>query len=257
MHSHQFDLQLFTRLRCEWLAILDARLRIIAAISFAFTTVVLKTIPAVSIAFGGALLIAWGYGLQLRYLAWRLFTLDSVLFVLIITLPFAIPGKTLWEGAGLHASFEGLQRAGLIVFKANTILVLLLSLISTLPPLIFGQALVQLRVSNQLVQLMLFTIGQIHLLEREYQRLRYAMLVRGFQLRTNRHTWHSLGWLLAMLLIRAMQRGRRLLAAMRCRGFRGQFYPLTTIHWRLHDSWGLVLWLVLLVSLIVLDRLLL
>ncbi|WP_238787528.1 energy-coupling factor transporter transmembrane component T family protein [Thiospirillum jenense] len=257
VHSHQFDLQLFTRPRCDWLAILDARLRIIAAISFAFTSVALHTITAVSLAFCIALMAAWGYGLQLRYLAWRLFTLDSVLFALVITLPFTTAGKTLWEGAGFHASFDGLHRAGLIVFKANAIMTALLSFLGTLAPFIFGQALARLGVPSRLVQLLLFTTGQIYLLEREYQRLRQAMLVRGFQLRTNRHTWHSLGWLLAMLLIRGVQRAQRLLAAMRCRGFHGQFYLLNITHWQLHDSWWLVLWLGLMAVLMVLDRLLL
>ena len=67
----------------------------------------------------------------------------------------------------------------------------------------------------------------IEVLDCEYRRLRTAMKARGFRLRCDLHTWRSVGYLFGMLLVRGIERAERILAAMRCRGFQGHFYPMT------------------------------
>jgi cobalt/nickel transport system permease protein len=79
------------------------------------------------------------------------------------------------------------------------------------------------------VHLFLFTVRYIAVLGREYQRLRTAMKARGFRMRCDLHTWRSIGYLFGMLLVRSLERSERILAAMRCRGFQGDFHPLTPV----------------------------
>ena len=49
---------------------------------------------------------------------------------------------------------------------------------------------------------------------------------RGFRPRMDWHTYRSYGYLVGMLLVRSLDRSQRVLAAMKCRGFRGRFYLL-------------------------------
>jgi cobalt/nickel transport system permease protein len=52
------------------------------------------------------------------------------------------------------------------------------------------------------------------------------MHARGFRLRSDRHSYHSIGNLLGMLLVRSFHRAQQIEAAMRCRGYQGHFYLL-------------------------------
>jgi cobalt/nickel transport system permease protein len=65
------------------------------------------------------------------------------------------------------------------------------------------------------------------------------MRARAFVAGSNRHTWRSLGWLLGMLLVRSLERSRRILAAMKCRGFSGRFYLVNPNVWHRRDTMGL------------------
>ena len=73
---------------------------------------------------------------------------------------------------------------------------------------------------------MMFTIRYIEVLREEYLRLRSAMKVRGFRPGTNWHTYRSFGYLVGMMLVRAIERSERILAAMKCRGFSGRMLLL-------------------------------
>jgi len=104
-----------------------------------------------------------------------------------------------------------------------------------------GHALLHLRVPDKLAHLFLFTIRYMDLVHHEYGRLRQAMRVRCFRPRANRHTYRSVGHLVGMLLVRSFDRSERVLAAMKCRGFRGRFYVLRHFALGLRDAaFGLV-----------------
>jgi cobalt/nickel transport system permease protein len=53
-----------------------------------------------------------------------------------------------------------------------------------------------------------------------------AMKIRGFRPRTDLHTYRTYSYLVGALLVRSFDRSTRILAAMKCRGFKGQFYIL-------------------------------
>ncbi|MCV6598747.1 MAG: energy-coupling factor transporter transmembrane protein EcfT, partial [Mangrovicoccus sp.] len=84
----------------------------------------------------------------------------------------------------------------------------------------------RLRCPETLVHLLMFTIRYIDVLRAEYLRLRAAMKVRGFRPGTNWHSYRSLGYLVGMMLVRAIERSERILGAMKCRGFSGQLLLL-------------------------------
>jgi cobalt/nickel transport system permease protein len=114
----------------------------------------------------------------------------------------------------------------MIALKANTILLLLTIFMTTIDNVSFGHALIHLRVPRKLVHIMLFSIRYLEVIGREWRKLTTAMKVRCFHARLNWHTLQSYGYLIGMLLVRSLDRSDRVYAAMKCRGFRGDFYIL-------------------------------
>lgn len=75
-----------------------------------------------------------------------------------------------------------------------------------------------------LVHLILFTVRYVDVLDQEQHRLRTAMKARGFRPTTSWHTYRSVGYLVGMMLVRALERSERIQKAMKCRGFSGRFH---------------------------------
>ena len=84
--------------------------------------------------------------------------------------------------------------------------------------------------------MLLFTYRYLYVFEQEFHRLVQAMKIRGFQPRTNLHTYRSYAYLAAMLLVRSYDRADRVFQAMLCRGFHGIFYSLRTFSWQRRDG---------------------
>jgi cobalt/nickel transport system permease protein len=205
---------------------LDPRSRVLAAFGFALAVVSLGHLAALGLALlmaaGCAVLARLGAAATLR----RLLALDGLMVVVLVMLPFTVPGAPVAAFAGLEATREGLHQAGAIMLKANAVALMMLALLGSMDPVVLGRTLARLGVSGKMVQLYLFTVRYLDRLHREYRRLRTAMRARAFVMRTDRHTWRALGYLFGMLLVRSLERSERILQAMRCRGFDGQFPSL-------------------------------
>jgi cobalt/nickel transport system permease protein len=233
----------------------DPRSLILALVLFALVTVSLQTLTAATIALVAALALAAAGGLPLHALLRRLALLEGFMVVLLATLPFTVPGEAWLTLGPLTATREGVSTAVLIALKANAVVLALLGLLGGLEPAVLGQALGRLGVPEKLVHLLLLTVRQIALLDKEQQRLRQAMRARAFVPRSDRHTWTSYGNLIGMLLVRSLERSRRIEAAMRCRGFQGRLYLLDSHRWHAFDTAWLLGLLPLLAGLLALDRL--
>jgi cobalt/nickel transport system permease protein len=220
-----------------WLADRDPRLRVLAALASALVAVSLTRPAALLLALAAALLLAVMAGVARPVLVRRLLALEGgLILALLLTLPFTVPGAALAHWGPLTASREGLTLALAILLKATAVALALMALVGTLEPVALGHALARLGVPERLVHLFLFTLRHIHALFGEYARLRQAMRARAFTPRSDRHTWNTLGWLVGMLLVRCLERARRTMAAMRCRGFRGRLYLLDDLAWSAADS---------------------
>jgi cobalt/nickel transport system permease protein len=205
---------------------LDPRTRLLAAIIFALVVVCLNSPAAVAVALGLAAGLAIAARLPLPETSRKLATLDGFMVMALITLPFTIPGEPCCTVAGMPASWQGVERAAVILLKGNAVVLAMLALVGTMDTVLLGRALARLGAPNKLVHLYAFTIRYLDVLHREYARLRTAMKARAFRLRSDRHTWRSIGWLFGMLMIRSIERAERITAAMRCRGFDGRLRPL-------------------------------
>lgn len=205
---------------------LDPRVRIVMSTVFAMIVVWGQDIGMLMTALAMAVVLAVSAQLSLAMTLRRILAMELFILAMLLTLPFTLPGETLFQWGPLVASEEGVQRALIIVLKANAVILVVLTLVGTLEVTTLGHALHHLRIPAKLVHLLLFTVRYISVLQREYQRLRLAMTARAFAPRSNWHTWRSYGYLVGMLLIRSLERSERIQSAMLCRGFHGHYYLL-------------------------------
>ena len=205
---------------------LDPRLRILAACLFAIVTVALTTLPALLAALAAALVLLALSGLPAARTLKRMAMMDGFILFMLALLPFTTPGDpiaTLW---GVSASWQGLGKAVEIALTANAAVLALLVLVGSMEPVALGHALHRLGAPERLVQLLMFTIRYIEVLREEYLRLRAAMKMRGFRPSASWHCYRSFGYLVGMMLVRAIERSERILAAMKCRGYSGRLLLL-------------------------------
>lgn len=215
---------------------LDPRSRILAAGAFSVATVALESLLLLLIPLGmaGAALLASGQ--RIRPTLARVVMMEGFIVVLLVLLPFTVPGPQAFTVLGWPASWAGIEQALGIALKANAIVLMLLSLVGSMDPTTLGHALARLRMPETLVHLLLFTVRYISVVDEEYRRQRRAMKARGFRPGTNLHTFRSFGYLIGMLLVRALERSERILKAMKCRGFTGRLPLLTRLQFHSRDA---------------------
>jgi cobalt/nickel transport system permease protein len=184
--------------------------------------VALSDLRALAAALGVSLVLMALSGAPAGRTLKRMAAMDGFILFMLATLPFTVPGAPMVTLFGLTASAEGLRLAAEIALTANAVVLALLSLLHGMDPGVLGHALHRLGAPAKLVHLLQFTARYIDVLEAEYRRLRAAMKARGFRPANARHTYRSFGYLVGMLLVRALERSERILDAMRCRGFDGR-----------------------------------
>ncbi|MCW8883684.1 MAG: cobalt ECF transporter T component CbiQ [Motiliproteus sp.] len=240
----------------QWLSQSDPRLRVILALLLALVTVNLSGLAILGFLLISALSLALSAGIPFSHLLKRLLAFEGFMLLVLLFVPFSIAGDSILQLGPFAASEQGLERAITIVLRANTVVIGLLALLGTMEPEVLGHSLAKLKLPEKLVHLFLLTIRYIGVLYDEYQRLRQAMRARAFVAGSNRHSWRSFGWLIGMLLVRSLQRSQRILGAMKCRGFHGQFYLLDNQRWQNRDSIFLTVAVTLLAIPLTLDTLL-
>lgn len=205
---------------------LDPRVRIVGTCLFGVTVVALSGLPALTAALAVSLIFLRLSRLPVAPTLRRMAMMDGFIFFMLALLPFTVPGDPIFTLWGLTASWQGLAQAVEIALTANAVILAVMTLVGTMEPVTLGHALYRLRCPETLVHLLMFTIRYIEVLREEYLRLRAAMKVRGFRPGTNWHTYRSFGYLVGMMLVRAIERSERILGAMKCRGFSGRILLL-------------------------------
>jgi len=228
----------------------DPRVRLVTALFVSVTVAICNHFFSVGIALLAALCLVGFVGLAIKQVVKRLVELNFFMLFLVAILPLSVAGTPLFEWGFFFYSREGLQKALLIAFKANTIMITITGLAATLEPAIFGKAMHLLGVPTKLVHIFLFMVRYLDLIGDEYQRLRNAMKLRAFQPSSDMHTLRSYGNLIGMVLVRSLERSDAILAAMKCRGFNGRFYSAVTFRFRFVDLWVSLLFFCLVVVII-------
>jgi cobalt/nickel transport system permease protein len=165
----------------------------------------------------------------------RLAIVNGFTLFLWLFLPFTTPGETIYSIGPFTIQREGVYQALLITLKSNSIILMALALLGTSQIFTLVHAMSHLWVPDKLVHLFFFCFRYIHVINDEYHRLINAMKMRGFKPKTNMRTYRAYSYLVGMLLIRSFNRSKRILQAMRCRGFKGKFYILHHYEMKRYD----------------------
>lgn len=176
-------------------------------------------------------------------------------FVLFIwlTVPATMPGDSVAAIGPLSWSREGVRLALSVTVKCNAILLAFLALVDGIGLARIGCALERLRVPAKLVFLFLFTCRYIHVIGEEWQRLRTAAELRCFVPRNSLHTYRTVGAMVGLSFVNAMDRSRRVYEAMLLRGFAGKFHTVAEMRSTRADVLFCALFFVALACLIGLD----
>jgi len=216
---------------------IDPRSRVVAAALFAIVVVGLYQFIALAVAVVLSMLVMVAARMPKGPTLKRMAAMDGFIVFMLAMLPFTVPGEAMFSLLGFPASWEGLWQALRIALKANAIVLMLMALVGTLESTTLGHALYRLRTPESLVHLLMFTVRYIDVLHQEYLRLRRAMKTRGFRPRNSLHTYKTIGYLVGMMLVRALERSERVLAAMKCRGFSGRIHIIDHMAFTRRDVW--------------------
>ncbi len=210
----------------SWVHHSDPRVKILATLIFAVVVALNYSLLASTLALTFPIVLVIAARLDLKKVLVRLAVVNGFVVFLWFFLPFTFPGKIVWSLGPLDIHREGILYSLLITLKSNAIVLMVIALLGTSPVFNLVHALSHMRVPGKIVHLFFFCFRYIHVIHEEYHRLVNAMKVRGFKPGTNMHTYRTYAYLVGMLLVMSFDRSQRILAAMKCRGFKGKFYIL-------------------------------
>ena len=234
---------------------LDPRVRVVSAVILALAPIACFTALPLAGFLGLLLLLTLWERIPIGVLFGRFRSLNAFMIMMALILPWSTPGTPLVTVWGLTYTMDGLLQVGIITLKANSVLLVITNLLSTMELVSLAHALEKLSVPKKLIHLFSFTLRYIVVLESEYVQLRRAMTMRSFRPGFNRHTLRTFGHLVGMLLVRAMDRAQRITQAMKCRGFSGKFYSIRHYAMKRHDFAFVSVCILVSVTLFGIDRL--
>ncbi len=210
----------------SWIGRTDPRARLVSAVAFSVVVAMADRFVVLGSALAVMLCATALSGVSLRVVIGRLLLLGGLLLPLILLLPLTTAGTSVLTIGPICPTREGLLLGATVALKANAIMLALLSLLGSMDATTLGHTLSHLHVPDKLTHLLLLTVRYLDVLHGEMLRLWSAMKVRGFRPRMDGHTYRTYGYLIGMLLVRSFDRSQRVMAAMKCRGFRGKFHLL-------------------------------
>jgi len=205
---------------------MDPRVKIIAALVFSVVVALSHSVSACAVSLVFPLILIAASRIDIPRVLLRLAVVNGFILFLWFFLPFTYPGEAIYSLGPLDIHREGLVYALLITLKSNAIILTIIALLGTSPVFTLVHALSHMGVPDKLVHLFFFCFRYIHVIHVEYHKLLNAIKIRGFRPGTNMHTYRTFAYLVGMLLVRSFDRSRRILQAMKCRGFKEKFYIL-------------------------------
>jgi cobalt/nickel transport system permease protein len=205
---------------------LDPRVKIIGAICFITTIALVNSFAALGCAclFSFTMLII--ARLPWRAVSKRMLLVNGFTLFLWITLPLTYDGEHSYRLWYLTLSQEGIDLATRITLKTNTIILIIIALLTTSTVAQLGSALDRMHFPKKICFLLLYSYRYIFVIHQEYLRLLRAARMRSFSPKTNLHTYKSFAYLFGMTLVKSYNRAQRVHQAMLLRGFNGRLISL-------------------------------
>ena len=205
---------------------LDPRVRVVAATTFSIIVALSFKFSVLVAALIAALTLLVVARLNTREVLKRMLVINGFVLLLWLIVPLTFPGEVISKWGPIKLYLPGVVLSAQITLKSNTIFLILISLVATMPFATLGHCLHHLGLPDKLVFLLLMSYRYVFVIEQEYRRLMRAAKIRGFRPTTSRHTYRTFAYMVGMLFVRSTDRAERVYQAMRCRGFRDKFRSL-------------------------------
>lgn len=232
---------------------LDPRVKIVVVFLFSIVVATAQRFQVLTAALALGVFIVLMAQVPFMELGRRLIPVNLLVIFLWLFLPFTFKGEPLFFMGPLAVTREGVLYAAGISLKSNAMMLMLIALVASTPIFTLGHALRALGIPPQIVHLFFFTYRYIHVMHREYVRLKNSMKMRGFIPTNSLHTYKTLAYMVGMLLIRSLDRAQRVYNAMLCRGFNGNLYSLSKFSLNAKDIVSLALMVAVILVLGVLE----
>lgn len=202
---------------------LDPRLKIIITFLTAFLIALTNDLFILSYFLFLAVILVISSKIKIKFLLKKLLIINFFIMIIWIFIPFTFPGEELLSLGKVTVTAAGIKFALKITLRSNSIMLLIISLLSTNSITELIHAFYRLKVAEKLIYLFFFVYRYLDIIKKEYNKLSEAMSLRAFKAKTNLHTYKSYAYLIAMLLIKSYERSQKVYEAMLCRGFKGKF----------------------------------
>ena len=205
---------------------IDPRIRILIAVLFSCLMSVAQQLSTLALSLGFALLITLPLASHFFQILKKIFRFNAFILLFWIFLPLTMSSEPILLFERVVLSKDGIWLALILTFKMNTLFLIMITMITTIPISHLGASLQRLYVCKKFIVLLLFTYRYIFILAQEFQTLRIAARLRGFQPSTNLYTYRTYANMVGTLLIRSIKKAEQVQQAMLCRGFFGTFHSL-------------------------------
>lgn len=204
---------------------LDPRIKILVFLPFALLCAISKgiLIPFLYLLFSFLLILI--AKLNFRTLFNRLAGANFFILFIWIFIPLSYKGNPYIDLGFLKVSYEGIKYALSITLKCNAIILATIALLSTSTIFSLAHAMLHFRLPSKLVTIFFLFYRYISVMHEEYIKIKRAVLARGFNPKTNFHTYKTYAYMVGALLIKSFERSEEIYKAMLARGFKG-FFPL-------------------------------
>ncbi len=214
-------------------SVLDPRTRLLSLGAFCLVVGLFRQEVSLASALVLAIAATVAAGWTLREFLSRVISINLAILPILVSVAFTGSETPFRVFGPIPVSEAGVRFCGQLFFKINALVLFTTACLWGLDEIRMGHALAHLKIPRKLALILILAYRYLGVIYGEYHTLRGAMKVRCFRPRLNFHTLRSFGYLVAMLLIRSFHRSERVLAAMKCRGFQGEF-PLL---WHFHFGW--------------------
>ena len=177
--------------RSSWIQEMDPRHRVLFATLYSVLVALSNGFSTLGTALIFSIILTRLAHLGFREMSKQLAPVFLFLLMVWIALPITFPGDSLFQIGWISLKTDGFVLAAKISLKSVSILTALMALISTMSIATLGQVLHRFYIPDKLVHLLLFTYRYIFVIQKEYQRLIRAAKIRGFEPKTNLHSYRT------------------------------------------------------------------
>lgn len=205
----------------------DPRIKMVSLLIYFFLVASVSQLSWAFLALVIAAVAVWMTHIPLRYPLRRVSAITLFLGMFLVVMPLTVPvqsGDVLVvfdPFSFLSFNLRGFKLAALVCCKAVAIALMMEILVGTAPLTVTVQALLGLRVPQQICLMILLAHRYVFVFYHEMKRMAISMEVRGFRKRTHPDTLRTFGNFLGMLLVRSFERTQRVYDAMLARGYQG------------------------------------